>query len=82
MSATRFTESEVEEAVLIWFEELGDTRLHGPNIADNGPAPQRSSYQDIVLEGRLREALTRLNSAIPADALEEALRKVTRPGSP
>ena len=48
----------------------------------DGPTPERSSYRGVVLGGRLREALTRLNPTIPADAQGEALRKVTRPESP
>ena len=82
LMANGFTESEVEDAALTWFEELGYTHIHGPDIADDGPTPERSSYQDVVLEGRLRGALTALNPTIPADALDEALRKVTRPENP
>ncbi len=81
MSGKWFTESEVEEAALGWFEELGYAVLHGPDIAPEEPAAERSDYQQVLLEGRLREALARLNPAIPADALDEAFRKVTRPKS-
>ena len=35
-----------------------------------------------MLERRLRQALQRLNPQVPADALEEAFRKLTRPDSP
>ena len=73
----KLTENEIEQAALTWLEELGYTHIHGPDIADGGPTPERSSYQDVVLERHLRKALTRLNSTIPADAL----RKATRPGS-
>jgi type I restriction enzyme R subunit len=82
MSHLGFTESEVEEAALGWFEELGYAVLHGPDIAPEEPAAERSDYHQVLLEGRLREALARLNPAIPADALDEAFRKVTRPESP
>jgi len=77
----KFNEDVIEQAALSWFEELGYTKIYGPDIADDGPRPERSSYQDIVLEGRLREALIRLNPTVPADALDEAFRKVTRPAS-
>ena len=33
----------------------------------------------MVLERRLRDALARLNSTLPASALEDAFRKLTRP---
>jgi small subunit ribosomal protein S9 len=37
--------------------------LHGPDIAAGEPAAERSDpgYRDVVLEGRLRQALARLN---------------------
>ncbi len=76
---TRFTEREVEEAALAWFENLGWGIAHGPDIAHDSPRPERSGYDDVVLEGRLRDALTRLNPALPAEALEDAFRKLTRP---
>ena len=36
----------------------------------------------MVLEGRLRQALARLNKELPADALEDAFRKLTRTDAP
>ena len=43
-------------------------------------APERSdpNYRDVVLEARLRQAFARLNPDLPADALEDAYRKLTR----
>ena len=76
---TRFTEREVEEVALDWLENLGWGIAHGPDIAHDSPQPERSGYGDVVLEGRLRDALTRLNPALPADALDDAFRKLTRP---
>jgi type I restriction enzyme R subunit len=37
---------------------------------------------DCASEGRLRDALARLNPRVPREALEEALRKLTRISSP
>ena len=76
---TRFTEREVEEASLAWLEAIGWGIAHGPDIAHDSPQPERSGYGDVVLTGRLRDALTRLNPALPAEALEDAFRKLTRP---
>jgi type I restriction enzyme R subunit len=75
-------ESHVEDAALAWFGELGFAIGHGPHIAPGEPASERDSFGDVVLVGRLREAIRRLNSAIPEDAREEALRKVLRVGTP
>ncbi len=76
---TRFTEREVEEISLDWLKNLGWGIAHGPDIAHDSPQPERSGYGDVVLEGRLRDALARLNPALPAEALEDAFRKLTHP---
>ncbi len=78
----QFNESTVEDAALSWFGELGYAILHGPEIAPGEPAAERDSFGDVVLVGRLREAINRLNPAIPQEAHDEALRKVLRPDSP
>ncbi len=77
-----FAESHVEEAALSWFEGLGYSLLHGPNIAPGEAAAERSSYADVVLVGRLQQAIASLNPHVPAPALEEALRKVLHCESP
>src|SRR5690606_28872084 len=38
--------------------------------------PERTSYGDVLLGGRLRAALARLNGHLPTEALDEALRMV------
>ncbi len=76
------TESIVEEAALTWFEELGYAVGHGPHLAPGEPATERDSFGEVVLVARLREAIRRLNAAIPEEAREEALRKVLRVGTP
>ncbi len=71
-------ESDVEEAALTWFGELGYAVVHGPQIAPGEPAVERESFGEVVLVGRLREAIHRLNPAMPQEARNEALRKVLR----
>ncbi len=75
-------ESHVEHAALSWFAELGYAIGHGPHIAPGEPAAERTTFADVVLTGRLRAAIERLNPAIPDDAREDALRKVVRSDSP
>ena len=57
-------ESIVEDAALEWFGELGYTLGHGPHLAPGEPAAERDSFSEVVLVGRLREAIRRLNPAI------------------
>src|SRR5262245_32613847 len=83
-SGNQFTESVVEEAALAWLGALGFAVLHGPDIAAGMLDAERSdpNYREVVLEGRLRQALVRLNLGLPADALEDAFRKLTRTDAP
>jgi type I restriction enzyme R subunit len=74
-----FNEDVVEQAALAWLEASGWHITHGPEIAPDGSAPERTDYADPLLGGRLRQALARLNPSIPASALEDAYRKLTHP---
>jgi type I restriction enzyme R subunit len=77
-----FTESTVEKAALAWLEELGYKTAYGPSIAPDMSDAERISYNQVVLEDRLKRALWRLNPELPESALEDAFRKLTRPGLP
>jgi type I restriction enzyme R subunit len=79
---SQINESIVEDAALEWFEELGYAIGHGPHIAPGEAAAERDSFGEVVLVGRLREAIRRLNTAIPEEAREETLRKVLRMATP
>jgi len=71
-------ESVVEDAALTWFGDLGYAVGHGPQLAPGEYAGstltptfsqgERESYGEVVLVGRLREAIRRLNPAIPEEA--------------
>jgi type I restriction enzyme, R subunit len=79
---SRFSESVVEDAALAWLESLGYAVKHGPDIAPGELAAERGDYSQVVLEDRLRQALVRLNPTLPADAIEDAFRRLTRPEGP
>ena len=61
---------------------LGYTTLHGEEIAPEQPGAERESFNDVLLVERLRSAIDRLNPDIPAEAREDAFRKVLRPDRP
>ncbi len=77
-----FTESTAEQAALDWLSDLGYQIVYGPDIAPGEPAAERSNYSQVVLEGRLRSALGRINRDIPSEELEEAIRKVLHTDTP
>ncbi len=72
----KFTESDLEIATLEWLEELGYSVVFGPSIAPDGEAPERLSHKDVLLIGRLRSVVAKINSRVPQDAQEEAIKKV------
>jgi len=75
-----FSESVVEDATLAWLKGLGWTIKNGPEIAPGELAAERKDYGQVLLEDRLRQALARLNRRLPAEALDDAFRKVLRIG--
>jgi len=75
-------ESIVEDATLTWFGDLGYAIGHGPQLAPGERAAERDAFGDVVLAGRLRKAIRRLNPAIPEETREEALKKVLRVATP
>ena len=79
---TPFNEDTVEQAALEWLGELGYEVRHGQDIAPGGAAAERDDYGQVVLAGRLRAALARLNPHLPPAALDDAFRRLTRPDRP
>ena len=73
------SEDDVETAALEWLRELGWSTAHGPEIGPEAPGAERGDYSQVVLEGRLRDALGRLNPDLPHEALDDAFRRLTRP---
>jgi type I restriction enzyme R subunit len=53
-------------------------KSHADRPACASHADRRESFGDVVLLGRLRDAIQRLNPTIPSEAREDALRKVLR----
>jgi len=71
------TELELEETCLEMLRNLGYDVFYGPDISEGGLAEERK-YNEVVLVGRLRDALRRINRSIPEGAIDEAVKKVLR----
>lgn len=71
-----------EQPALEWFRELGYEIKFGPDISPGGTHPERDSHGDVVLKGRLRAALERLNPHLPMDAIEDAMHHLLNLDSP
>lgn len=76
------TESAIETFAIKLFERLGYIYLHGPDIAPDSDSPERSSYAEVLLPGRMAQAAGRINHKLPRDVVAMALKEVQRAHSP
>ena len=72
------SESVVEQAALDWFRGLGYDVVGGPDMPP-GPHALRENYADTIFPSVIRGALARLNPNLPAEALDDAFRRLMRP---
>jgi type I restriction enzyme R subunit len=77
-----FAESVIEQAALAWLDDFEWIIKNGPKIAPGELFAERIEHGQVVLEDRLRQALTRLNPELPLEPIEDAFRKVMRPEGP
>ena len=77
-----FTEDKLEEAAIEIFEEMGYEHAYGPDISVDGEYPERNNYKDCILEGRIKDALFKINRDIPQDGLDDAFRQIITFNSP
>ena len=73
----KLCESSIEQMAIEELESLGYAYIPGVDLAPDAPTAERQGYRDVLLAGRLRAALAKLNPAITVDALESALRKLS-----
>jgi type I restriction enzyme R subunit len=73
-------EAAYERQVLEWLKGIGWSHAFGPELAPNGAHSERSSFKDVVLVGRLEDALTRLNPSINRDVVRRVSQRIQSPG--
>lgn len=78
---TVLNESTVELAALEYLRQLGYSTAFGPDIAQDGTTPERTSYTQVYLSSRLREAALRLNPQASSSVVDEAIKRLLRPES-
>ncbi len=76
------TEDQLEQEALGWLTDVGYSVVHGADIAPDGSSPERENYRQVILTGRLRSSIDRLNPDVPAAAREDALKQVSDLGIP
>lgn len=79
---TKITENTIEAFAIELLDKLGYEYIYGPDIAHDGINPERNSYAQVLLLGRLQSAVKRINHGIPVDSQEEAIKEIQRIASP
>ncbi len=59
------TEDQLEQETLDWLADVGWQHRYGPELAPDGSTPERDSYKQVLLVGRLRQAVAALNPGRP-----------------
>ena len=78
----KINEGTVEQTALEILQELGWTYASSQALSPDGDARERATFGDVVLLPRLRRALAGLNPHMPAEALDDALKQLTRSEAP
>lgn len=73
---SKITEDAVEQVAIELLESVGFSYIYGPIIAPDGEAPERSRFDDVLLLGRLKNAIEKINHSLPQEAKDQALRQV------
>ncbi|HEX7290309.1 MAG TPA: type I restriction endonuclease subunit R [Conexibacter sp.] len=61
---------------------VGWTYVHGPDLAPDAPAGERTRWSDVVLIERLRRGIARINPDLPTEAVQRAAELVMTSTSP
>ncbi len=72
------SESAVEKASLGWLREIGYLVIGGADMQP-GVNSLRKTHEDVLFPTTLREVLSRLNPELPAEALDDAQRRLLQP---
>ncbi|WP_047550085.1 type I restriction endonuclease subunit R [Methylotenera sp. G11] len=78
----KLTESAIETLAIERLQALGYGYVYAPDIAPDAANPERENFTDVILDERLRKAITRINPTLPAAALDEAIKTIQRINSP
>ncbi|GAA4005654.1 type I restriction endonuclease subunit R [Comamonas faecalis] len=75
-------EQDVELGALGLLRQSGFDLRHGPELGPDAPQPERASFADVVLSGRVASALQRLNPALSREALAGVAHTLLHPPHP
>ena len=79
---SRITENAIELLAIKRLEQLGYQYIYSPDISPDGDKPERESYEQVLLMSRLQKAVRGINSRLPVNVQDEALKEIQRIASP
>ncbi len=79
---SRINENTIESFAIELLVNLGYEYIYAPDIAHDSDHPQRDSYEQVLLRGRLHDAVKRINQHLAPDVLAEAVKVIERIASP
>lgn len=79
---TKLLESDIEQLAIERLQAKRWNYLYGPDIAPDGEAPMRATFDEVVLKEVLAKAVKRLNPTLTEDVRDEAIKTVLRIASP
>jgi type I restriction enzyme R subunit len=75
-----YNEDAYEVQCLDWLQGIGWTWAKGPEIAHDGMMPERSSHKDILLVGRVEDAVSRINPGTSKEVIRKVRQMLESPG--
>lgn len=72
------SENSIELIAISELQRLGYGYVHGPELAPDAPARQRTDYSEVLLQHRLEEALRKLNPGLSAAVIRQAIATIRR----
>ena len=76
---TTISEYDVEQLALGCLSDVDWQTVNDAEIGPDSAGGERGDFEVVILEGRLRDTLDRLNPGLPYDALDDAFRKLMSP---
>ena len=74
----KITESAIEEYALEILTNQGFEYIHGSEIAPDSDSPERNSFEEVILSGRLKKTVHRINKNLPHETIDAALKQINR----
>ena len=67
-----------EQPVIEWLKEMGYDYEFGPDLAPGQILGERDDFREVILAGRLKRSIRRLNPDLPENAIDDVVRIIKK----